>query len=91
MWKTITVAILGRITLSALRAITSIPHLKMNFPTEFGVSEVIGDQDISKKCYLQTLQAASVGVSKQKQTMRIELEPFIDRRDRRNRDVPQQS
>ncbi|XP_017245343.1 uncharacterized protein LOC108217003 [Daucus carota subsp. sativus] len=37
-------AILGRTTLSALRAVTSIPHLKMKFPTEYGVGEVKGDQ-----------------------------------------------
>nr|XP_017245509.1 PREDICTED: uncharacterized protein LOC108217176 [Daucus carota subsp. sativus] len=44
-------AILGRTTLSALKAITSIPHLKMKFPTEFGVGEVKGDQKASKQCY----------------------------------------
>ncbi|XP_074377708.1 uncharacterized protein LOC141719230 [Apium graveolens] len=39
-------AILGRTTISALEAITSIPHLKMKFPTEFGVGEMCGDQAI---------------------------------------------
>ncbi|XP_074327680.1 uncharacterized protein LOC141665590 [Apium graveolens] len=37
-------AILGRTTITALRAITSISHLKMKFPTDFGVGEMIGDQ-----------------------------------------------
>ena len=36
-------AILGRTTLSTLKAITSIPHLKMKFPTEFGVGEIKED------------------------------------------------
>ena len=45
-------AILGRTTTTALRAITSIPHLKMKFPTEFGVGEVRGDQQMSRQCYI---------------------------------------
>ncbi|XP_074351637.1 uncharacterized protein LOC141690764 [Apium graveolens] len=36
--------ILGRTTITALRAITSISHLKMKFPTDFGVGEMTGDQ-----------------------------------------------
>ncbi|XP_017224785.1 uncharacterized protein LOC108201008 [Daucus carota subsp. sativus] len=44
-------AILGRTTLGALRAITSITHLKMKFPTEFGVGEMRGDQMTSRQCY----------------------------------------
>ncbi|XP_074324013.1 uncharacterized protein LOC141660913 [Apium graveolens] len=36
-------AILGRTTITALRAITSISHLKMKFLTYFGVGEMIGD------------------------------------------------
>ncbi|KAL8119008.1 hypothetical protein AgCh_016488 [Apium graveolens] len=45
-------AIIGRTTLGALKAIISSPHLKIKFPTEFGVSEVYGDQKISRKCYI---------------------------------------
>ncbi|XP_074362650.1 uncharacterized protein LOC141702951 [Apium graveolens] len=48
-------AILGRTTISALEAITSIPHLKMKFPTEFGVGEMCGDQAISRQCYFTTV------------------------------------
>jgi hypothetical protein len=36
-------AILGRMALNELKAITSTPHLKMKFPTEEGVGEVKGD------------------------------------------------
>ncbi|XP_074374387.1 uncharacterized protein LOC141714787 [Apium graveolens] len=39
-------AILGRTTISALQAITSIPHLKMKFSTKFGVGEMCGDQAV---------------------------------------------
>ncbi|XP_074351853.1 uncharacterized protein LOC141691001 [Apium graveolens] len=41
-------AILGRTTISALEAITSISHLKMKFPTEFEVGEMCGDQAVSR-------------------------------------------
>lgn len=49
------IAILGRMTLSALRAVTFIPHLKIKFLTENGVSEVRGDQQTSKQCYLHNV------------------------------------
>lgn len=42
-------AILGRTTITA---ITSITHLKMKFPTKFGVRDVCGDQRDSRQCYL---------------------------------------
>ncbi|KAL8098061.1 hypothetical protein AgCh_030993 [Apium graveolens] len=48
-------AILGRTTITALRAITSISHLKMKFPTDFGVGEMIGDQVTARQCYLTTV------------------------------------
>ncbi|XP_074376720.1 uncharacterized protein LOC141718238 [Apium graveolens] len=48
-------AILGRTTITALRAITSISHLKMKFPTDFGVGEMIGDQETTRQCYLTTM------------------------------------
>ncbi|XP_074356705.1 uncharacterized protein LOC141696464 [Apium graveolens] len=48
-------AILGRTTITALRAITSISHLKMKFPTDFGVGEMIGDQATARQCYLTTV------------------------------------
>lgn len=48
-------AILGRTTIAALKAIISISHLKMKFPTEFGVGEVCGDQAIARQCYLSTV------------------------------------
>lgn len=43
--------ILGRTTLGALKAIISSQHLKLKFPTEFGVGEVC-DQKVSMQCYL---------------------------------------
>lgn len=46
---------LGRPTLTALKAITSIPLLKIKFPTDFGVGELCGDQKISRQCYVHEL------------------------------------
>lgn len=54
-------AILGRTTISALKAITSIPHLKMKFPTDFGVGEVIGDQVVARQFYLTTVKPKKNG------------------------------
>ncbi|XP_074343110.1 uncharacterized protein LOC141680924 [Apium graveolens] len=48
-------AILGRTIISALQAITSIPHLKIKFPMEFGVGEMCGDQAVLCQCYFTTV------------------------------------
>lgn len=48
-------AILGQTTLIALKVVTFIPHLKIKFPTEFGVGEVIGDQVAARQCYLSAV------------------------------------
>lgn len=45
-------AILWRTTLTALKAVTSITHLKMKFPTEFGIGEVCGDQKSARQYYI---------------------------------------
>ena len=47
--------IIGRTTQSALKAITSITHLKMKFPTEFGIGEVKGDQQMYRQCYISNI------------------------------------
>lgn len=43
--------IMGRPTLSMLKAITSTPHLKIKFPTANGVGEIKGNSETSKRCY----------------------------------------
>lgn len=45
-------AILGCTKIASLKAITSITHLKMKFPTDFGVGEVCGYQRTSRQCYM---------------------------------------
>ena len=52
-------AILRRPSLRELRAITSIYHLLMKFLTPQGVGEVKGDQQESRQCYHQAVNAAS--------------------------------
>ena len=44
-------AVLGRPSLRALKAITSIYHLLMKFPTPNGIGQVQGNQDEARRCY----------------------------------------
>ncbi|GAV62815.1 hypothetical protein CFOL_v3_06338 [Cephalotus follicularis] len=44
-------AIVGRPGLNLLEAIVFTRHLLMKFPTRFGVGEVIGDQEVARRCY----------------------------------------
>ena len=49
-------AIIGRTTLNPLRIIPSTVHQKMKFWTPHGVGEVLGDQIISRRCYVNALR-----------------------------------
>ena len=51
--------ILGRPSLKALKAITSIYHLLMKFPTPNGVGQVRGNQEEVRRCYNQAVRSAS--------------------------------
>ena len=44
-------AVLYRLSLRALKAITSIYHLLMKFPTLNGVGRVRGNQEDARRCY----------------------------------------
>ncbi|XP_077240344.1 uncharacterized protein LOC143881240 [Tasmannia lanceolata] len=48
--------IFGRPALNELGVVVSTPHLKIKFPTKFGVGEVIGDQEKARKCYAALLK-----------------------------------
>ncbi|XP_062170982.1 uncharacterized protein LOC133876752 [Alnus glutinosa] len=50
-------AIIGRIALNDLKAVTSTPHLSMKFPTEEGVGVVKGDQKEARRCYNLSLKS----------------------------------
>ena len=52
-------AVLGRSSLRALKAITSIYHLLMKFPTPNGVGHVRGNQDEARRCYSQVIRNTS--------------------------------
>ena len=52
-------AVLNRSSLRALKAITSIYHLLMKFPTPNGMGEVRGNQDEVRKCYNQAVKNES--------------------------------
>ena len=52
-------AVLGRPSLRALKAITSIYHLLMKFPTPNGVGQVRGNHEEARRCYNQAIRNAS--------------------------------
>lgn len=68
-------AILGRTTIAALKAITSITHLKMKFPTDFWVGEICGDQAKAHQCYLTTVIPKKVDHADQSINQVIDINP----------------
>jgi hypothetical protein len=61
--------IIGRPTLNALRAVVSIPHLAMKFPTESRVGVVRGSQEVARFCYNATLKEPRM-----KETLAVAME-----------------
>ena len=58
--------VIGRLTLNSWRVATSIYHLSVKFPTEYGIGEVQEDQLAPRECYL-----AMLAMDEQMQTMNI--------------------
>ena len=52
-------AVLGKSSLRELRAITSVHHLLMKFPTSHRVGELKGDQQEARQCYHWAVKVAS--------------------------------
>ena len=52
--------IIGHPTLNRLRAVTSIYHLLVRFPTENGVGEMKGDQAMTRECYLTSVSTEQI-------------------------------
>jgi len=46
---------IGRPTLNNWKAVTSIYHLSVKFPTDYEIGQVQGDQLAAKECYLAML------------------------------------
>lgn len=57
---------------------TYIPHFKVKFLTPNRVNEVKWVLDIAWRCYRNAVISSGVGVSKQKRTIDIEMEPFTE-------------
>ena len=49
--------IIGRPTLNRWKAATSTYCLKVKFPTEYGIGEVVGDEVLARECYQAVLSA----------------------------------
>ena len=52
--------LLGRPSLSAIRAIPSAYHIVVKFPTENGVGMVRGDQRVARECYLTSMKHKAI-------------------------------
>ncbi|XP_074339728.1 uncharacterized protein LOC141677596 [Apium graveolens] len=63
--------ILGRPTITKLRAIPSTIYLKLKFPTPGGIGELRGDRGTSGKCYGQALVMAETDPENRKKTMAL--------------------
>ncbi|XP_074328432.1 uncharacterized protein LOC141666341 [Apium graveolens] len=63
--------ILGRPTITKLRAIPSTIHLKLKFPTPGGIGELRGDRGTSGKCYGQALIMAETDPENRKKAMAL--------------------
>ena len=60
-------SIIGRPTLNSWKAVTSIYHLSVKFPTKYEIGQVQGDQLVVRECYL-----AMLAMDEQVQTLSIE-------------------
>ena len=49
-------AILGQPTLNSWKAMTSTYHLMIEFPTDYGVGELRGNQVAARECYIAMLE-----------------------------------
>ena len=49
-------AILGRPWIHAMGAVPSTLHVKVKFPTDYGVVEVRGNQQVAKQCLIAAVQ-----------------------------------
>lgn len=69
-------AILGRLMVHAMRAISLTFHQKIKFPTSSGIGEVVGDQALARKRSFNALKAKGKHKEQYKVSM-AELKPNI--------------
>ncbi|KAK6151632.1 hypothetical protein DH2020_014267 [Rehmannia glutinosa] len=61
--------IIGRPALNAFQDVVSTFHMKLKFVMENGVGEVLGDQQVARKCYMEAVRKGE-----QKKSKRMEVE-----------------
>ncbi|GKV47960.1 hypothetical protein SLEP1_g54808 [Rubroshorea leprosula] len=76
--------VIGRPTLTEIRAVVSQSHLCMKFPTPMGIATLRGNQEVARHCYItsvtqpmkdkaQTLEAIPQRISDNQQVMGVEI------------------
>ncbi|GKV39077.1 hypothetical protein SLEP1_g46896 [Rubroshorea leprosula] len=76
--------VIGRPTLTEIRAVVSQSHLCMKFPTPMGIATLRGNQEVARHCYItsvtqpmkgktQTLEAIPQQISDNQQIMGVEI------------------
>ena len=61
-------AILGRPWIHAMKAVLSTFHVKVKFPTEYGVVEVRGNQQVARQCLVAAVRWKSAQLGQAEQT-----------------------
>ncbi|KAK6123773.1 hypothetical protein DH2020_042483 [Rehmannia glutinosa] len=59
--------IIGRPALNVFQAVVSTFHMKLKFVMEDGVGEVLGDQQMARKCYVEAVRKGEQKKSKRKE------------------------
>ena len=61
-------AILGRPWIHAIKAVPSTLHVRVKFPTEYGVAEVRGNQQVARQCLVAAIRWKSELLEQAEQT-----------------------
>ena len=61
-------AILGRPWIHAMKAVSSTLHVKVKFPTEYGVAEVRGNQQVARQCLVAAIRWKNEQLGQAEQT-----------------------
>ena len=61
-------AILGRLWIHTMKAVSSTLHVKVKFPTEYGVAVVRGNQQVARQCLVAAVRWKSEQIGQVEET-----------------------